>query len=567
MNLIWQVSIDSWRRLTKRGQTILVVYSFCLIATSSLDFFSLMIVSKISNQAVADLSTIQSKTNIGLILLCVILFIVRSLIAAGITWVGTSAFARQEVLIGEKNLQDYLKMNWATRSTEKLSDIFAFVDRGPHAMTQQLLFSVATLIAEIFSTLIIVLVLFVFDPITATVSLIFFVGVAYIQHVLISQKSSNTGAEMAQFQNSTYDLLSDVFRLDKVLSVMPSRSLESTISYHRSKLAHARARSLFFESLPRYLMELVLILGAIVIGIAAYFFKGNSGVIPALSLFGLAGFRLLPGVNRIQGIILGLLGREPLARLGLRKIDERKSALKTIIESHPESSVVMRLRDICYSYPNSSKMVLQNVNLEFKMGLQYAIVGPSGSGKSTLLDICMGLLTPTLGRVELRSDFGQSIGYVPQDNYYLPNSMYSNVALEWDENEVEKDNADQALRESGLSSILSTSILESPNYLILSGGQNQRVGIARALYRNPDVIFLDEPTSALDAESENEVVGLIDELRGKKTVFIVAHRLTTVKNADLVVFLDEGRVLGVGTFSSLKISLPLFARYVELSLI
>jgi ATP-binding cassette subfamily C protein len=206
--------------------------------------------------------------------------------------------------------------------------------------------------------------------------------------------------------------------------------------------------------------------------------------------------------------------------------------------------------------------------MQFTSGLQYAIVGPSGSGKTTFIDLCMGLLTPESGNVQWNLTNGGTIGYVPQDSQLAGIPLSSNVALEWDNDLVDIVQVSNAFSQASLGILdEDNSSINADRIIGLSGGQRQRVGLARALYRKASVLFLDEPTSALDAETEHEVMKVINQLKGKSTVFIVAHRLSTIRSVDMVIYIDGGKIAGAGTFDELRTALPQFERQVELGLL
>jgi ABC-type multidrug transport system fused ATPase/permease subunit len=558
---------DSWRRIDSSGKKTLFVYCLSLIVISGLDGYGLVLLSNItSGESTASTTLLAGKTTLGLGIIG--LFVSRSLLAGGITWIGYAVFAKQEVRIGNENFRSYQNMRWDSRTSEQVTDIYSIVDRGPFALVQQLLLPLGTTVAEFFNALVLFIVLIFLDATTAIATGVFFLLVALLQHRVLSLTMSRAGQAVADDMNKTYNILSDAFVLGKVLQVMPSESIEQALQNSRLSLAQARAKTLFLESLPRYLMESMLAVGVCVISLVTVVTRGSDHLFAALSVFGVAGFRLLPIVNRIQGLILSFIGREPLARLALRDIEQRDMSYKQEIIRTNENPVLLELNNVSYSYPGNSTQILSNISMQFTAGLQYAVVGPSGSGKTTFVDLCMGLLSPSTGSVQWNLPTGGTIGYVPQDSQLAGITLASNVALEWDSNLIDDSKVDAALSKASLGHLAeANNSADSDRVFGLSGGQRQRVGLARALYRSAAVLFLDEPTSALDAETEHEIMKVVNQLKGNCTVFIVAHRLSTIRSVDQVLYIDGGRIAGVGTFSELKNTLPQFARQVELGLL
>lgn len=558
------VTRECWWRLNKRGKSVLVTYATSLMLTAVLDGIALVLFSRVGKSL--NEGSGEFGGHLGLGVVCILLFLVKSAVAVGITWLGYSQFAQQEVIIGQENFRDYMTMDPGLMADEQQSEIYAAVDRGPLAVIQGILLSVATLFAEIFNALVLFGVLVLLDPVTALTVAGYFLLVAVLQHRVLSVTASRAGQVVVTDFNTTYDLLSDARSLSKVLRVMPSGTIERHLESSRTRLAESRAKVSFLESLPRYFMESMLALGLVVISSVTILFRGSGSLTAALTVFGAAGFRLLPIVNRIQGIILGLLGREPVARLGLRKFDCVETRRETG-HALPEGTV-MRMNNVKYRYPGAERDVLDGITFAFERGKKYAMVGVSGSGKTTLIDLCMGIIQPTAGTVEWDARDSNGVAYVPQETVITTAGLHGNVALEWDEKRIDHDKVTQALTRASLGFMVGDKRFTEKEHLSgLSGGQKQRLGLARALYRDPTILFLDEPTSALDVETEHEIMQAMSDLRGSVTIVIVAHRLSTIQDADVVIFVEDGRVLGTGSFSDLRASVPQFNRQVELGLL
>jgi ATP-binding cassette, subfamily B, bacterial PglK len=219
------------------------------------------------------------------------------------------------------------------------------------------------------------------------------------------------------------------------------------------------------------------------------------------------------------------------------------------------------VEDICYRYPNSPTDVLSDVSLSISPGSTVGILGGSGAGKSTLVDVILSLLTPTRGRVSVDGVdvhapsapalYGR-VGYVPQTIYLLDDTIRRNIVFGLDEADVSSSRIEEVLAATRLTSFIATlpdgiDTVIGEQGVRLSGGQRQRIGIARALYQNPSILILDEATSALDIATEAEVMAAIHAMHGQKTIIIIAHRLSTLADCDIVYRLESGRVVASGS--------------------
>lgn len=558
MREIWRIFIQGSSMLSKPGKRVLYLYGFGLILLAGLDGVALYFVSRVFTTS-SNGESIEISSGGPTLVLVVVLFTLRTVFSTLISWISVKRFALEEVRIGESNFDSLMNTSWNARVDSSVTDLYNGVDRGPNSMVQGLLINVVTIVAEAATAVLILGALLLLQPTTALIAAVYFGVVAIIQHKLLSKSSSKAGEIAVNHTNMVYETLFDSYSLSKVLSVSPSESLTSHLGHHRRLLALARGRVIFLGTLPRYFMELILAVGLATIAGGTYALAGTEAAVSAVTVFAAAGFRLLPIVNRIQGLILQLFSTAPGARLAAIS----RAEIPTEIQQTPaDSTHALVLENVSFQYPTSTNRVLSNINLTLTKGLQYAVVGPSGAGKTTLVDLCLGLLEPQEGSVYATS---APIAYVPQETHIARLSLEQNIALEWNPEAIDQTAVKDAMSAAQLLNVLDgRSGTESLSEQALSGGQKQRIGLARAIYRNPSLLFLDEVTSALDAETEQAVMSSIEGLRGNITVVIVAHRLSTVQHADQVIYVDKGQILGVGTFDELRKSIPQLQRQIEL---
>ena len=267
---------------------------------------------------------------------------------------------------------------------------------------------------------------------------------------------------------------------------------------------------------------------------------------------------------------------------GTRQPPEVATAEQLEVRDFPfevDKGLSVEIRDLYFEYGDTSPstVVLHGISLTVEAGSAVAIIGPSGAGKSTLVDLILGLHSPTAGEVrcsgmhpkELQEIQPGAISYVPQKPGLVAGSFEANIALGVPEREVDQDRLWRALSAANLTELVSSlrggvKAELGKHSDSLSGGQIQRLGLARALYTSPKLLVLDEATSALDAETEATISKSLEFLRDKTTVITIAHRLTTVQRADCIYVVDEGRLIATGTFRELRKNNPLVKRYVEL---
>lgn len=559
MKAALRVIREGWPLFSRKGHVVLVSYAVTLVILGILDGVALYLLATVFrtgvNSSSGEITVGTSAIRLGLI---VALFVARSGLSSVATWITTLKLAYEENQIALKRFR--MLMNPLTLlGNNPLSDFYNSVERGPRELTA-ITFNFVSLIAELLTGFMILAALLIYQPLTAVIALLYFLAIALLQHGYLSEKSQSAGKESTEGINAVYRLLGDAAGLRKLVGRRASSLVHAVEERHLS-LTQSRGLMTFYATLPRYFLEFVFALGLVVIGGLTYLATDSGTAFAATTLFVAAGFRLLPTFNRAQALLLSILSFAPSANLVLVKYEtvEPQAAEKT-----RNGSMALELEDVTFAYPSNSTPVLKSIDLCIERGKQYAIVGQSGAGKTTLADIFLGLNVPQCGRV--RRALGLSHAYVPQDTFVASASLSQNVALTWGDSDIDFRRVRDALERARLSCFLDR--VNDPSPIRgdeISGGQRQRLGLARAFYADANFIVLDEVTSALDVDTEREIYSAINSVRGSATVIIIAHRLSTIQSVDSVFYLEDGEIIGTGTFAQLERSLSQFRNLIELS--
>ena len=342
------------------------------------------------------------------------------------------------------------------------------------------------------------------------------------------------------------------------------REQECLTRYERHNIGTARAisRHQLLQQLPRLGLELLAVCalaGLVLVMVAGR--KPLESLLPVLGVFAAAAFRLLPSANRVINAAQSIRYSLPAIEVVHNEVLLSRTALAS--SSEPVTALqfrdVLTLERVSFRYPGASAAALQEIDMQIPRGSCIGFIGGSGAGKSTLVDVILGLQAPTSGAVcadgqDIRHNvrgWQRLIGYVPQSIFLIDDTLRRNVALGLPDHEIDETAVRRALAAAQLDEFigslaagLDTTVGERG--VRLSGGQLQRIGIARALYHDPEVLVLDEATSALDTTTERGVMSAVRALRGHKTLIIVAHRLSTVENCDLLYRFDAGRITETG---------------------
>jgi ABC-type multidrug transport system fused ATPase/permease subunit len=380
--------------------------------------------------------------------------------------------------------------------------------------------------------------------------------------VYISKKfSQDLGKRSQVYKANIYKWMNQAIGGIKEIKVLNREQffVDSYDSYFRKYIYGLRISTLI-RILPKYAIETVCMTGLLA-AVILKLFMGQKDIvefIPQLAVFAVASFRLLPSVGRINEHVATVLYAFPSIDL----IYHDLKAVEEIPEKAQEETgewkfrSLLKVKNISYHYPDSEENVLEGVNFEIERGSSVAFVGQSGAGKTTMVDIILGLLNPQYGKITADgmniekniSVWQREIGYIPQTIYLSDDTIRNNIAFGVAEEDIDEEAVWEAVNKAQLAEFIE-GLPEGLDTFVgdrgvrLSGGQRQRIGIARALYHDPEILVLDEATSALDNETETAVMEAIDHLKGVKTMIIIAHRLTTIRNVDKVYEVQNHKVL------------------------
>lgn len=375
------------------------------------------------------------------------------------------------------------------------------------------------------------------------------------------QYSKKLGKECQTYKANLYQWVNQSLGGIKELKIL-NREEYFINAYHDNygKYVYGLRINRLIAVLPRYFVEAVCMSGLLLAIIIKMFWGQKEDIttfIPQLAVFAVAAFRLLPSVGKINEHVADILYSLPSLELiyhDLKKIEEEPEVKeKEEMEWNFEREI--SVSNVCYHYPDTDEMVINGATFSIPKGKTVAFIGPSGAGKTTMVDIILGLLQPQYGKV-FADDLNihrhqyvwqKEIGYIPQVIYLSDDTIRNNIAFGIEKDKIDEQAIEQALKKAQLYDFVENlpdglDTVVGDRGVRLSGGQRQRIGIARALYHDPEVLVLDEATSALDNETEAAVMQSIDHLQGQKTILIIAHRLTTIRNVDMIYEVSGGKV-------------------------
>jgi ABC-type multidrug transport system fused ATPase/permease subunit len=513
-----------------------------------------------------------------------LILILRTVLSVLITKRIYYFLARRSALISSNLSARLLSQSLLKVQAKSSQETLYSLTAGVEAITLGVLGIAVTILADVSLLIILMCGLFYVDKVIAISTLLFFGGLGAALYLALNKKAEKLGVDFSALNVKSNEKILEVLETYRE-SVVRNRRLYyvAKIQEHRLNLASLIAERQFMPNISKYVMESGIVIGGVVIAGLQFLFQDSRNAVASLSIFLVAGTRIAPAIMRLQQsavtIKIGIGSAVPTLEL-LKSLDGVDAISKSNVEfsaTHPGFQSKVNIDQISLTYPGKQFPALRNVSFSINEGESLAIVGPSGAGKTSLVDVLLGVVNPSSGNITISgenplvaiSTWPGAIAYVPQSVVIIDGTIRENIALGFPADVAQDEFFWEAIAIAQLTEFvvtlphgLDTQVGESGNKL--SGGQRQRLGIARAMFTRPKLLILDEATSSLDGQTEADISGAIQALSGSVTVVLIAHRLSTVQQANRVLYLEDGIARASGTFEEVRDLVPNFDRQAQL---
>lgn len=498
-------------------------------------------------------------------------FLIRAVLTVAATYAEQRMANNAGASIAAALLRRYLNAPFEVHLRRNSSELIRNTHEATRNLVTQVLLPTIRIFAEITVTVGLLAVLLIVDPITTAFAIVAIGTLAVGLLLYVQPRLRDLGSIAHETSYAALAVLQETFHgIREVKLSGTERHFEQRFLSTRERFARSRYLGATLSNVPSATMELGvlgLVIAAFLIAVASG--NDSTDALSTIGLFAYVAFRLKPSIQRtIAGFNSLRFASAPLDDL-YRDLYDESSLPRSVHADGNKSGIhglnsAIVLEDVSFRYAGSQSNAVEHVTFTIRAGEQIGLCGPTGGGKTTLVNLISGLLSPTEGTITVDSvnlsgkerSWQRQIGFVPQDVFLIDASLRENIAFGLKAQDIDEDLIQTAIADAQLGPLidqlhdgLDTHVGERG--LKLSGGQRQRVAIARALYRQPDLLIFDEGTSALDNTTEAELMEAINRLRGGRTIILIAHRLSTVREADRVLFVADGRITGLGTFEQL----------------
>jgi len=493
-------------------------------------------------------------------------FVVKSIVLLLINRYQFNYFAKIQSELSVRLFAKYLLSDYKFFFEANSSVLVRSVTEDIKNVVVLIIFASITIVTELFVAIPLFLFLVWLNPLVSGLTLLMGGVCFYLISIFVSKQLKPLGAVIQADLSKLIQNVQEGVGGIKELKVLARESFFlKSFEQRASSYAFGLGLHLFLNTIPRLILELMFVLIFLVVLLVLSFEGSLYDSLPMLAVYAAASFRLIPGLNRAAAAFnsfnMGQASLEVMVE-GLSD-DGPVEKLNPVIKTESIIFESLSVNSVTYDYPNGKKAI-REMSFEIQAGEIIGIIGPSGAGKTTLMDLLLGLLKPNNGEIQVNKEdihnnikYWQSlIGYVTQNIFLVDGSIRNNIALGLSDTEISDTKVWEALRKANLEAFvksipdgLDTQVGERG--VKFSGGQRQRIGIARALYRDPPVLVLDEATSALDGESEQEVIKEVALLKGRKTIIIIAHRITSLSACDRILEIENGGLSSVKSYAEI----------------
>jgi ATP-binding cassette, subfamily B, bacterial PglK len=503
---------------------------------------------------------------------CVVLLLIvaTNIFAIYSLWVVQMFTANQNKVFSTKLLKNYLHKPYSFYFDNNTSELGKNILSESMVLTEGVILPVIQLITKMLVTLSILILLFYINPVLLMIMGGSLISGYYIVYLFTNTKFEEYGQKKLDLNTKKFKVADESLSGVKVIKFLQKEIFFLNKFENISKeYADITANYQILKLLPKHFMEILAFGGIMAITLYMLTNEFNAKeIVPVLSIYALAGYRLMPALQQIYASIVTIKYNQAAA--GVVQRDLQSIVPVSISSKHHTQRInfnkSIQIKNLDYGYQKKS-LIFNNLNIDIVKNSFIAFIGATGSGKSTLIDIIMGLNLPNKGGVYIDdqlvtknniAEWRRKIAYVPQEIFLLDDSILANIAFGEKIENISKARAINAAKAAKIHSFIKNEMKCGYETRIgdrgiqLSGGQKQRIGIARALYREPEVIIFDEATSSLDNKTELLIMESIFEMMGHKTIVVVAHRLATVKKCDNIFLIDKGVIIDQGRYSDLS---------------
>jgi ATP-binding cassette subfamily C protein len=528
-------------------------------------------VSRILNLLQIDSYSFQKQT-VVIAVLSVSILVFRTLISIILTRVTLRFIARKSAAISSNLMSSILSQSIEKIQSYSIQSTLYAISNGVTAITLGVIGGLTSLIADLALVTVMTLGLFFIDFQIAIFAIIFFSSIGFILYKVQQRQARSLGKREAELNiRSNQKIYESIVAFREISTKGATGNYAKEIKDIRFELADTLAQISFLPNISKYVIEASIIIGALLVSAFQFIHYDAKHAVATLAVFIAAASRISPAILRAQQGLISIKNSLGGAETTLKLIQEvglhssKSLQVRSPIFQHDIFKGSLTSKNVGFRYESNSNFELLDINLEVLPGEFVALVGTSGSGKSTLADIFMGVLSPSAGEVLISgcsplnatNNHAGAVAYVPQTVEVFPGSISSNISLGYLAETINIEQIKKAAKLAMLSDYIETlpegfETNLGDRGVKLSGGQRQRLGIARALYTNPKLIVFDEATSALDGITEQDITDSLMALKGEVTILMIAHRLSSIRRADKVVYVDNGKIIAIGTFDEVR---------------